>query len=42
MASKADEFYFNNFLSATECCVEATKYLEECLNNYFIINFSSN
>lgn len=34
MASKADKFYFNNFLSATECCVEAAKYLEECLNNY--------
>ncbi len=34
MASKADKFYFNNFLNATECCVEAAKYLEECLNNY--------
>lgn len=34
MASKADKFYFNNFLSATACCVEAAKYLEECLNNY--------
>lgn len=34
MASKSDKFYFNNFLSATECCVEAAKYLEECLNNY--------
>ena len=34
MASKADKFYFNNFLSATECCVEAATYLEECLNNY--------
>ena len=34
MGSKADKFYFNNFLSATECCVEAAKYLEECLNNY--------
>ncbi|MBR3809058.1 MAG: DUF47 family protein [Clostridia bacterium] len=34
MGSKADKFYFNNFLSATECCVEAAKYLEECFNNY--------
>ena len=33
MGSKADKFYFNNFLSATECCVEAAKYLEECLDN---------
>lgn len=38
MASKADKFYFNNFLSATECCVEAAKYLEECLNNYDVNN----
>lgn len=38
MASKADKFYFNNFLSATECCVEAAKYLEECLNNYDMNN----
>ena len=28
MASKADKFYFNNFLSATECCVEAAKYFQ--------------
>lgn len=32
--AKADKFYFNNFLSATECCVEAAKFLEECFNNY--------
>lgn len=34
MGSKADKFYFNNFLKATECCVEAAKFLDECFNNY--------
>lgn len=34
MGSKADKFYFNNFLSATEYCLDAAKYLEDCFNNY--------
>ena len=34
MGSKADKFYYNNFISAAECCVDAAKFLEECLKNY--------
>jgi len=34
MGSKADKFYFNNFLDATDCCVSAAEYLKECFENY--------
>ncbi len=34
MGSKADKFYFNNLLRATECCVDAAIFLDECFNNY--------
>ena len=38
MGSKADKFYFNNFLEATDCCVSAAKYLKECFDNYDVNN----
>lgn len=34
MASKADQFYFDNFIGAANCCCQAARYLEECLKNY--------
>ena len=34
MGSKADKFYYSNFINAAECCVDAAKFLEECLKNY--------
>ena len=34
MASKADRFYFENFLGAANCCCQAAVYLEDCLKNY--------
>ena len=34
MGSKSDKFYFNCFLEATDCCVDAAKYLENCFENY--------
>lgn len=34
MASKADRFYFENFIGAADCCCQAAKYLEECLKHY--------
>lgn len=34
MASKADRFYYQNFIKATECSYNAAKYLVECLENY--------
>ena len=34
MGSKADKFYFNNFLEATDCCVDSAKYLKNCFENY--------
>ncbi len=34
MASKADRFYFENFIGAANCCCQAAVYLEECLKNY--------
>ncbi len=33
MANK-DKFYYDNFISASSCCVDAAKYLTECLDNY--------
>ena len=42
MGSKADKFYFNNFLSATECCVDAAKFLKECFDNYDVGNLKEN
>lgn len=34
MASKADRFYFENFIGAANCCCQAANYLAECLKNY--------
>ncbi len=34
MANKADRFYYQNFIKATECSYNAAKYLVECLENY--------
>ena len=34
MASKADRFYFENFIGAANCCCQSAVYLEECLKNY--------
>ena len=34
MASKADRFYFENFIAAAEESCRAAEYLVECLNNY--------
>ncbi len=34
MASKADRFYFENFIGAANCCCQAANYLRECLNHY--------
>lgn len=34
MASKADRFYFENFIGAANCCCQAASYLEECLKHY--------
>lgn len=34
MASKADRFYFDNFIGAANCCCQAANYLEECLKHY--------
>lgn len=38
MASKADRFYFDNFIGAANCCNQAASYLEECLKNYDYAN----
>ena len=32
--AKQDKFYFNNFLRATECCLNAARFLDECFENY--------
>lgn len=34
MSKKTDAFYFENFLSVSNICVDAAKYLLECLTNY--------
>lgn len=34
MASKADRFYFENFIQAADCACQAAEYLVECLSNY--------
>lgn len=34
MASKADRFYFINFIGAANCCCQSANYLAECLKNY--------
>lgn len=34
MASKADRFYFENFIAAAEESCRAAEYLVECLTNY--------
>lgn len=32
--AKSDHYYYDNFVSAAECCCEAAKYLQDCLTNY--------
>ena len=32
--AKADRFYYDNFISAAECCCEAALYLETCMTHY--------
>lgn len=34
MVNKADRFYFENFVRASECSCKAAHYLEECLTEY--------
>ncbi len=34
MANKADKFYYNNFLDAVQCCIDAAEFLEETFKNY--------
>ena len=34
MASKADRFYYENFIGAANCCCQSANYLDECLNHY--------
>ena len=34
MANKADRFYFENFIQATDCACKAADYLVECLTSY--------
>ncbi len=36
--AKADRFYFENFISAAECCSKSAVYLKECLENYDYAN----
>ena len=36
--AKADRFYFENFIAAADCCCDAAKYLQECLQNYDYAN----
>ncbi len=38
MASKADRFYFDNFIGAANCCCQAAYYLESCMKNYDYAN----
>lgn len=42
MGSKADKFYFNNLLRATECCLDAAKFLDESFNNYNVEKLQDN
>ncbi len=32
--AKSDQFYFENFIAAADCCCSAAKYLQKCLTNY--------
>ncbi len=32
--AKSDKFYFENFLTAADCCGKAAAYLQECLTDY--------
>ena len=36
--AKADRFYYENFIAAADCCCDAAKYLQECLQNYDYAN----
>ena len=36
--AKADRFYYENFLTAADCCGKAAVYLQECLTNYDYAN----
>ena len=38
MSSKADRFYFENFIAATDCACRASRYLSECLASYDAAN----
>lgn len=39
--AKADRFYFENFVSAAECCTKSAAYLQECLTNYDYANIKT-
>ena len=39
--AKADRFYFENFVSAAECCTKSAVYLQECLTNYDYANIKT-
>ena len=39
--AKADRFYFDNFMTAAECCSKAALYLQECLTNYDYANITA-
>ena len=32
--AKSDRFFFDNFVSAAECCCVAANYLQECLAHF--------
>ena len=36
--AKADRFYYENFIAAADCCCDAAKYLQECLQSYDYAN----
>ena len=39
--AKSDKFYFENFLTAADCCGKAAAYLQECLTNYDYANIQT-
>ena len=39
--AKADRFYFENFLTAADCCSKSALYLQECLTNYDYANIKT-
>ena len=36
--AKADRFYYENFITAADCCSKSALYLQECLQNYDYAN----